>query len=321
MDLKRSEFSLEEAVIDQKTQTNRYPVTQKITTYVSQLEDELRHYKAIAEFHQNRDASEDLSAAVERVVNENQLLKNRLASGGENAAYEAWFADVFGKKMPVPNTWPFSTFEQGTPWSDKVVFGMQDGEILYAEHLLEMLETEKINGDIVEFGTYYGHWLQVICEILEKRGWDRRVWGFDSFEGLPKPDETLNPDCWTEGMYSAPFDEVLARLQVDKRAYLQLEKGWFNETLVREPATSITDIAYARIDGDLYESCVDCLKYLDGRLVDGAILVFDDWQFSMDIGEPRAFKEWLEAGASSRYRFEYLQFNMWAHLYVRVWKR
>ena len=298
---------------------NRYPVTEKISLYVSQLEDELRHYKASASFIETQ-AAPEANAILGELQVEIAELKTKLAHYEVNASYTDWFAEVFGKRMPVPNMWPLTTFEQGTPWGDKVAYGMQDGEILYAEHLFRQLADEGIEGDVVEFGTYYGHWIQVICEILERNGWARRVWGFDSFEGLPKPDAQLNPDCWTEGMYSAPFDEVKARLQVDQRAYLKLVKGWFNETLAREPASSIQRIAYARIDGDLYESCVDCLRYLDGRLVDGAVLVFDDWLFSNEVGEPRAVKEWLEAGAAKRYRFEFLEFILWGHMYTRVRK-
>jgi Macrocin-O-methyltransferase (TylF) len=298
----------------------RYPVTEKITLYVSHLEDELRLYKATANYMGRQGGADNTGETISNLAVELEDLKKRLTVHESNAGYVDWFAQVFGKRMPVPNTSPFTTFKQGTPWGDKVAFGMQDGEILYAEHLFKQIVEEGIQGDVIEFGTYYGHWVQVICEMLERNGWQRKVWGFDSFEGLPKPDVQLNPDCWTEGMYSAPFDEVRARLQVDKRPYLQLVKGWFNETLMREPATSIDKIAYARIDSDLYESCIDCLKYLDGRLVDRAILVFDDWQFSTEIGEPRAFKEWLEAGGAQRYNFEFLEFNLWAHLYVRVRK-
>lgn len=298
----------------------RYPVTERITLYVSQLEDELRHYKATADYMKKEGISPNTATMINNLAAEVEDLKKQLVTHEANAGYVNWFAQMFGKRMPVPNTWPFTTFKQGTPWGDKVAFGMQDGEALYAEHLFKQIAQEGIEGDVVEFGTYYGHWVQVICEILERNGWPRKVWGFDSFEGLPKPDTQLNPDCWTEGMYSAPFDEVRARLQVDKRPYLHLVKGWFNETLTRQPAMSIDRIAYARIDGDLYESCADCLKFLDGRLVDGAILVFDDWQFSSEIGEPRAFKEWMEAGGAQRYKFEFLDFNLWAHLYLRVRK-
>lgn len=233
--------------------------------------------------------------------------------------YVEWFARVFGKHMPIPNTLPFSTFEIGTPWSDKVAEGMLEAETLYAEHLLEQLEADKIAGDIIEFGIYRGGWINFFCETLERRNWVRNVWGFDSFEGLPKPDEKLDQTSfWTEGMYSASYDVVTAFLRPDQRPYLHLVKGWFNETLTRPPATSIEKVAYVRIDCDLYSSTLDCLKFLDNRLVDGSILVFDDWMFTRELSGPRAFGEWLDAGADKKYKFEYLAFNLHNHLYSRV---
>ncbi len=215
-----------------------------------------------------------------KLQQENILLKQKLNESNQHAIYNDWFESVFKLKVPAANTWPFTTFKQGTPWSDKVVYGMQDGEILFAEHLIEQLEADKVPGALVEFGTYYGHWMQVLAEMHERRGWKRDFWGFDSFEGLPEPDKKLDPEVWTKGMYTAPFEEVKARLQVDKRPWLNLVKGWFSDTLVRAPATTIDRISYARVDGDLSESCVDFLKSLEPRLSDKSILVFDDWQFS-----------------------------------------
>jgi hypothetical protein len=283
----------------------------------SQLEEEHKLYKRIAE---EVSSSEGLVTAEQltKLVAENEQLRRELGRYRKNAVYEDWFNKTFGVTLPVPNTWPFTTFPQGSPWCEKVVAGMQHGEILFAEHLLGKLAADNVAGAIVEFGTYYGHWLHVLATILEKHGWRRDVWGFDSFEGLPAPNPKLNPNCWTEGMYTAPLDVVKQRVQIERRPWLRLVKGWFKDTLFTEPAQSIGEIAYARIDGDLYESCVDCLKFLEGRLADGAIVVFDDWQLSCDIGEPRALKEWIEKGVP--YRFEYLAFNMWAHLYVRVHK-
>ena len=171
----------------------------------------------------------------------------------------------------------------------------------------------------MEFGTYYGHWVQVLAETLERRGFHREIWGFDSFEGLPAPQAGLDPTIWSEGQYAAPFEEVKLRLQLDKRPWLHLVKGWFSDTLAAEPAISIGPIAYARIDGDLYASCVDCLAFLAPRLVPGAILVFDDWQFDQSVGEPRAFGEWMAANPG--WKFEDLGMNLWAHLYLRVISR
>jgi hypothetical protein len=176
-----------------------------------------------------------------------------------------------------------------------VVDGMQDAEILFAEHLLEGLDRDGIIGDIAEFGIYYGYWVSLLCELRERRGCQREIWGFDSFEGLPLPQEGIDPAVWTEGQYAAPFDEVKAGLQLDQRPYVHLVKGWFSQTLAEEPARSLQQIAYARIDSDLYSSCLDCLTYLTPRLVRGAILVFDDWQRATDLGEVKAFKEWYQA--------------------------
>lgn len=129
-----------------------------------------------------------------------------------------------------------------------------------------------------------------------RHGWARTIWGFDSFEGLPEPNAGLNPTCWTKGMYAAPYDAVAAWLRAVERPWLRLVKGWFSDTLPDEPARSIDKIAYARIDSDLYESRVDYLRFLEPRLAYGAVLVFDDWQFTNTHGEPRAFKEWAAGG-------------------------
>ncbi|MFZ0601570.1 MAG: TylF/MycF/NovP-related O-methyltransferase [Roseiarcus sp.] len=230
--------------------------------------------------------------------------------------YEDWFNRMFEVEMPTPNTWPFTTFVQDTPWCDEVVAGMHRGEVLYAENLMRGLETDSVEGDIVEFGIYEGAWLEALAEMRERHGWTRTLWGFDSFEGLPEPKAGFDPTCWTKGMYAAPYDAVSMRLRAVDRPWLRLVRGWFSETLPDEPARSIEKIAYARIDSDLYESCADCLKFLEPRLVNGAVLVFDDWQFTNTHGEPRAFKEWMEGGAP--FRFQFLAMNSWAHLYVKV---
>ena len=120
-------------------------------------------------------------------------------------------------------------------------------------------------------------------------GRDRATWvgnvrGFDSFGGLPKPTWVVDPALWTEGMYTAiaPYHQVYARLMVDKRPWLKLVKGWFNDTLIEAPASSIEKIAYARID----KRSLRIVCFLDGRLVDGGGGLKDDWQFSFDIGSP-----------------------------------
>lgn len=255
----------------------------------------------------------------ESLMAENAVLRERIAALNQHAYYEEWFNRTFNTTLRTPNTWPFSTFAQGTPWSDKVVYGMQDAEFLFAGHLMEQLDADGIAGDVVEFGCYGGTWLEILAQIIEKRENGRLLWGFDSFEGLPEPDAEKDGGIWQAGQYAMGLEQVAINLRAADRPFLRLVQGWFNESLVREPATAITKIAYARIDGDLYASAVDCLNFLTDRLADGAILVFDDWQFSVNHGEVLAFREWT--AAHPIFDFEFLGMNMWAHLYLRVRRR
>lgn len=104
--------------------------------------------------------------------------------------------------------------------------------------------------------------MQVLAEIQERRGWRREIWGFDSFAGLPARQAGVDPTIWSEGQYATPFEEVQLRLQLNSRPWLRLVKGWFQESLIAYPAASIGPVAYARIDSDLYASCVESLAFL-----------------------------------------------------------
>jgi O-methyltransferase len=63
----------------------------------------------------------------------------------------------------------------------------------------------------------------------------------------------------------------------------------------RLPTAATPPIAFAWIDCDLYDSTVPVLDFLSNKLVDNAVIAFDDW-FCLDGkgGEQRAAKEWLE---------------------------
>jgi hypothetical protein len=75
--------------------------------------------------------------------------------------------------------------------------------------------------------------------------------------------------------------------------------GWFGETL-NESAIKTHKIKHAaivNIDSDLYESAKLVLNFIRPLLVDGTIIIFDDWynfRGNPYLGEQRAFKEWLD---------------------------
>jgi hypothetical protein len=89
---------------------------------------------------------------------------------------------------------------------------------------------------------------------------------------------------------------------LENTSNIELVEGWFSDTLP-EYRERIRKIAFIRIDCDLYQSTVDVLDFAFGRLVNGAILYFDDWTHDHRTGETRAFFEFAEKNVS-RYRFE-----------------
>ncbi len=192
---------------------------------------------------------------------------------------------------------------------------MVEVEFDLARHLLTEIGNQKVPGDVVEFGVFEGKWLKVIAEINEAIGLRRTLYGFDSFEGLPPPGDADEGLGWEEGMYEAPLEKVQNYLGTHERPYIKLIKGWFSDTTKLPEAQSIKQIAYARVDGDLYSSAVDTLAFLTGRLSDGSILVFDDWTFHPEKGKRRRFFEWAP---TVPYKFEFIGHLGIGRLYLRV---
>lgn len=237
----------------------------------------------------------------------------------ERDPYEILFSQWAGetglvKGFPQYNDNMITSWKLGTPYGEIINSAMLEAEYLFAHDLLRELQGSNTPGAIVEFGVYEGDWLKHLSDSLKTLNFDRPIYGFDSFEGLPAPIQEIDLIGFAEGDLHADFDRVYKFLECDKRD-ITLVKGWFCDSLKLEPAQSIREICFARIDCDLFAGAMDALSYLKDRLVDGAILVFDDWSHIMNVGESRAFFEWAP---TSGLTFEFLALNGWVHLYLRV---
>lgn len=150
--------------------------------------------------------------------------------------------------------------------------------------LAEMLLNMEAEGDIVECGCYAGGSSAKIS--LVARLLSRKLFIFDSFEGLPAVEERYLRDqhCrrtdqwvtdWSEGRYAARIDEVQANIeQYGDFSMCSLIKGWLNETLI--PDNLPKRIAFAFADVDLSNSARDCLTAIWPILSDGGIYVTHD---------------------------------------------
>lgn len=215
--------------------------------------------------------------------------------------------------LPKPQSELVSTFSVSTRFGQIINLAMMGAEREYCGHLLAELDRNNIEGDIVEFGVFDGGWLETIANFCEKLNSPRKLYGFDSFEGLPEGTEhDLN--CWEKGQFAADYEVVCARLKTKERPWINLRKGWFSDTLPKEHG--LDRIAYARIDCDLYSAAVECLEFLSARLVHGAILVFDDWTYNEDKGETKACYEWLVR--NPKVSLEFLAANSIGHFYFKT---
>ena len=145
-----------------------------------------------------------------------------------------------------------------------------------------------IPGHFVECGVWRGGASFLMADFLRQAGIrDRKVWLFDSFEGLPPPKEIdgVNAREYAENTNSPDYlDNCRASLEEVRRnatelglaPYTQFVEGWFDQTL---PAhrNRIGPIAILRIDGDWYSSVRCCLDNLYDQVVDEGYVILDDY--------------------------------------------
>ena len=145
-------------------------------------------------------------------------------------------------------------------------------------------------GCFVECGVYFGRSARILAESPT-----RKVFGFDSFQGLP---EEWKPG---EGIGSYSTSGLLPPVPEN----VELIAGWFKDTLPAfVHAHSDLSISLLHIDCDLYSSTYEALSILSPMLRPGSIIIFDDM-----LGYPgweqhewRAFQEFSVASGRS-FRF------------------
>jgi hypothetical protein len=169
--------------------------------------------------------------------------------------------------------------------------------IRYFQHLVELIDD--VPGDIVECGVNKGASLLMLAALTEDGRYPRRVWGFDSFEGLPgrapqdEPDR--KPDLIKAGRLAESEAAVRIRLlrsgisRKEFESRFVLVKGWFPTTFADY---ADGPIALLHLDVDLYQSYKDCLEWLEPRVAAGGVIAFDEYEGKW-VGARRAIEEYF----------------------------
>ena len=149
-----------------------------------------------------------------------------------------------------------------------------------------------IAGDALECGVWQGGSSMLVALTFDREGdHERRVWLYDTFEGMSEPTERDvaidgfdAAEHWNE-IRSQPDGHIVARTSLDDvRANMattglpaerfNFVKGPVEQTI---PGTLPERIALLRLDTDWYESTRHELDHLWERLEPGGVLIIDDY--------------------------------------------
>ncbi|MGY3605908.1 MULTISPECIES: TylF/MycF/NovP-related O-methyltransferase [unclassified Bradyrhizobium] len=173
-------------------------------------------------------------------------------------------------------------------------FSMTSVERMYALYnATRYVQQAEIPGSIVECGVWRGGSMMVVAHTLLSMGCtDRDLYLFDTYEGLPRPDEKKDVDLWgnraidgwlsrqtnDDGSYwaEASIEDVRANLLSTgyPEAKLHFIKGLVERTVPRYAPDAISLL---RLDTDWYVSTKHEMDHLFPRLAYKGILIVDDY--------------------------------------------
>ncbi len=152
----------------------------------------------------------------------------------------------------------------------------------FIENLRLCRKIESTHGCIVECGVWRGGMIASIAEML---GNNRSYYLFDSFEGLPSAQKIDGVDAlsWQSNKDSAYYfdnckaEEIYAHeaMKMSGVSNYKLVKGWFSDTVSH--AQFDEPIALLRLDGDWYDSTMQCIEALYPKIAQGGIVIVDDY--------------------------------------------
>jgi predicted O-methyltransferase YrrM len=183
------------------------------------------------------------------------------------------------------------------------------------DHLMSAMTKISLPGDILEFGVFQGKTITMMAEFLS----DRKIWGFDSFEGLPEDWHMIE----SAENIKFPKGTFTVKSLPEVPSNVTLVKGWFEHTIPTWKQQNTASISLLHVDCDLYSSTREVLTQLNAQIISGTVIVFDDmylWNNPKKYqlwhqGEYRALREWV---SDHDRKFEVLSRNNYMQCAIKV---
>ncbi len=169
-------------------------------------------------------------------------------------------------------------------------YGLFSGDKSIYKHLkiFELLkETKNIKGDIIEFGVWNGNNLLFIKKVIDYLNIKKRIIGYDSFRGMPKPDEKNN--------FIGDLNLLKHVIKFFKFKNIKIIKDNFLN--IKEYNNSFKKFSLIYIDCDLYNTTKLILENCSKKLNKGGFIVFDEG--TIGGGEAKAALEFFKLNKKS----------------------
>jgi hypothetical protein len=217
-------------------------------------------------------------------------------SSSEEKTIRENFVKVF-KKCPIPDNEVLSNL--GLFLNSKNL-----SRVLFMDHLYRQILD--VHGGIMEFGTRWGQNIALFSSfrgIYEPFNRNRKIVGFDTFEGFLEPSEKDGKsDMMKAGKYAVTenYTQYLTEIMdyhekenpISHIKKYEIRKGNVVveiERYLKENPETIIALAY--FDLDLYLPTKKCLKAIRSHLTKGSVLAFDELNDHDCPGETIALKE------------------------------
>jgi len=140
--------------------------------------------------------------------------------------------------------------------------------------LINVVIEQRIEGDIVELGSYDGLSSILLQNAIELFNSDKELHVFDSFQGLPKKSkEDINTE-YDKGWCKATKDDLISNFKFYETKLPYIHEGWFKDTLQKHLPKKI---CFAHLDADFYHSILESLEAVYSRMPKDAVAVIDDY--------------------------------------------
>jgi len=149
-------------------------------------------------------------------------------------------------------------------------------------------------GDVVELGTFHGLSAYQIASQMAQQQTGATFSIFDSFEGLSEITEkdasihTIDENALRKQF---AYGEDLVKQNLQEFPFIDFYKGWIPTRFVEVEERGFS---FVHIDVDLYDPIKDSIEFFYPRLVEGGLMVFDDYGCTTQFpGAKKAIDELL----------------------------